>query len=48
MKSKFQLIFGKVVLPERFEVKPTGRIILFGKELWEKEKKNYCKALRTK
>ena len=46
MKTKIQFIFGKVVLPERFEVKPTGRIVLFGKKLSAEETKNYCKALK--
>lgn len=32
-------------LPDRREIKPIGRITLFGKELTLKETKNYLKAL---
>jgi hypothetical protein len=45
MTKKWKLIYGKKLLPERREIKPIGRIILFGKELSEIETRNYCRSL---
>jgi hypothetical protein len=42
--EKWKFTYGKVLLPERREIKPEGRITLFGKELTAKQTANYCKA----
>lgn len=44
-KTQWKIKYGKVYLTERREIKPIGRIILFNKELSEKETRDYCRSI---
>jgi hypothetical protein len=48
MKTKWKMIYVRLELPERREIKPIGRITLFGKELTAEQTKNYCKTISNK